>query len=452
MKKFPFKSASIDVEKKINLDEGIIPFILTSLTVDRDSEVVLPDGGDTTEFKKNPVFMWAHNIWAPSIGRVIPETLKATTKKMTADVEFDLDDPFAAMIFNKYTKGHLNAGSIRFRPIEISKDPVLPKQKRDTIKKWKLLEFSACPVPSNPDALAQIQKAFSDLDDDRAREWLDGFKELLEDPDSGKSMVDLYIDNMNSTKGDEFEPDHLTTHDEHAEWLGFKHSLGIEEGETFKQELKDLFFDSEDGQKPFPSEHSCRVKDPGNYVRFRRQSRKHNGKTYFAIIGFKKGGGSEDQAYRYPKKTWTPASAKAHCKNHDGISFEAAKKELDDEQLDVGIVEFNVLQDLITVGIQKAMNPLLLDEFQYKDEKDEPDWILLANAMINLFRNKTLPDYQKRAVYDHLAEQYKKFDRKPPEFGEEPEEVIEPPVVEVYIPNETSINKIISEVVKQIKK
>lgn len=31
-----------------------------------------------------------------------------------------------------------------------------------------------------------------------------------------------------------------------------------------------------------------------------------------------------DQAYRYPKKTWTESEARAHCKDHSGISFEAA--------------------------------------------------------------------------------------------------------------------------------
>lgn len=75
--------------------------------------------------------------------------------------------------------------------------------------------------------------------------------------------------------------------------------------------------------KPYPSEHACRLKDPGGYERFARMKRKHNGKEYSVIIGFKKGGGSEDQAYRYPKDTWDAADARAHCKDHKG-SFEAA--------------------------------------------------------------------------------------------------------------------------------
>ena len=77
--------------------------------------------------------------------------------------------------------------------------------------------------------------------------------------------------------------------------------------------------------KPYPNYHSCRLNDPKKYIRFRQMKREHNGKEYIAIIGFKKGGGSEDQAYRYHKEIWTEAEAREHCKDHDG-AFEAAEK------------------------------------------------------------------------------------------------------------------------------
>jgi len=78
--------------------------------------------------------------------------------------------------------------------------------------------------------------------------------------------------------------------------------------------------------KPYPNEHSCRLNDPDKYERFARMKRTHNGKEYSVIIGFKKDGGSEEQAYRYPKDTWSEEEARAHCKEHGG-SFEAARKE-----------------------------------------------------------------------------------------------------------------------------
>lgn len=83
-------------------------------------------------------------------------------------------------------------------------------------------------------------------------------------------------------------------------------------------------------QKPFPNEHACRLNDPGQYIRFATMKRKHDSKGYSAIIGFKKGGGSEDQAYRYPKETWSISEARSHCKEHDG-SFEPASKNKSEE-------------------------------------------------------------------------------------------------------------------------
>lgn len=78
--------------------------------------------------------------------------------------------------------------------------------------------------------------------------------------------------------------------------------------------------------KPYPSEHACRLQDPKKYERFTRGERKHKGKTYSIIFGWRKKDGedvSEEQAYRYDKDTWTADEARAHCKDHEG-SFEAA--------------------------------------------------------------------------------------------------------------------------------
>jgi hypothetical protein len=36
-----------------------------------------------------------------------------------------------------------------------------------------------------------------------------------------------------------------------------------------------------------------------------------------------------EQAYRYGKKIWTEAEAKAHCESHNGISFEPASESSD---------------------------------------------------------------------------------------------------------------------------
>jgi len=78
---------------------------------------------------------------------------------------------------------------------------------------------------------------------------------------------------------------------------------------------------------PYPNEYSCRLRNPDDfqkdsYVRTKRKSKTYN-KTYSVIQGRLKGEDTlTDQAYRYPKKTWSASEARSHCKAHKG-SYEA---------------------------------------------------------------------------------------------------------------------------------
>jgi len=85
---------------------------------------------------------------------------------------------------------------------------------------------------------------------------------------------------------------------------------------------------AEMAEKPYANEHACRLNDPGKYDKFTRKNCaiKHDNKCIDVIYGIK-GGKSEMQAYRYPKDIWTAATAKKHCKDHDG-TFEAAKEKV----------------------------------------------------------------------------------------------------------------------------
>lgn len=78
---------------------------------------------------------------------------------------------------------------------------------------------------------------------------------------------------------------------------------------------------------PFPNYHACRLRQPGLFrpKSFRNVERAHDGKKYLVIRGIlKRNGKWEDQAFRYPKATWSVSEARAHCKEHKGILFEPA--------------------------------------------------------------------------------------------------------------------------------
>jgi hypothetical protein len=137
-----------------------IRFRLTALRIDRHKEVVMPMGIVLEEFALNPVVLYGHG-WDLMqgdipIGKVDMDSFEITKDYVDADVIFDVtNDPFAKMIHGKVKDKFLNSGSIGFIPIEISKEPVLDGQTGDTYTKWKLMEFSIVPFPSNIEAVAQ---------------------------------------------------------------------------------------------------------------------------------------------------------------------------------------------------------------------------------------------------------------------------------------------------------
>ncbi len=99
------------------------------------------------------------------------------------------------------------------------------------------------------------------------------------------------------------------------------HKFNVDIGDVHVNQLIPEIFDDEVSM-PFPNEHACRIASPGQFSRFRR----NNSTSPNTIIGFKAGGGSGLQSFRYPTSSWTAERARTHCGTHNG-SFEAASKE-----------------------------------------------------------------------------------------------------------------------------
>lgn len=100
-------------------------------------------------------------------------------------------------------------------------------------------------------------------------------------------------------------------------------------GEGINTALLSIKSQKEDVElKPYPNEHSCRLRDPGDFQKdsFKRTKRKHDGKEYSIISGrLKDEDTMTEQAYRYSVDTWEESEAKSHCKEHDG-TFEPAEE------------------------------------------------------------------------------------------------------------------------------
>jgi hypothetical protein len=96
---------------------------------------------------------------------------------------------------------------------------------------------------------------------------------------------------------------------------------------------------------PYPNEHACRIKQPKEGADFRRTNgaREHSGKKY-DVIYQRVGEAMTEQAYRYPKGSWSAGEARTHCTSHNG-SFESAKdtafkmlKADDEKQIVYGVI------------------------------------------------------------------------------------------------------------------
>lgn len=154
-----------------------ITHTINTKALDRYSTIVLPRGVDAKHFLNNAVVLWSHNMDEATpkipIGRCVD--LDIREDEIVATTEFNKNDPLAVKVFNAYKDGFLHAWSIGFMPLKYKRYDeenmddlnkkyglTVTKEQIDDadwygvylIYKWELLEYSAVPVPGNPEALS----------------------------------------------------------------------------------------------------------------------------------------------------------------------------------------------------------------------------------------------------------------------------------------------------------
>lgn len=149
--------ATLDVDA---VERTIVATINTD-GVDRLKTVIMPDGGDFTKYRLNPVVLRNHdvnrvvgkNLWIkPSKGKIV-----AKTKFLPLGLDEDVDK-----LFELYRQGFLRGWSVFGRPIDWGRPTPLELRKRPdwanaelVHRKWELIEYSAVTLPGNADALTQ---------------------------------------------------------------------------------------------------------------------------------------------------------------------------------------------------------------------------------------------------------------------------------------------------------
>jgi hypothetical protein len=170
-----FMEVSIEGESDSPVEEEGLKLFFTISTphVDRDGDIIDQTGWDLDEYKKNPVVLWAHDSSAPPIARANSTYLSPVANKSTGEdqihlmsvAEFPSRDlyPFANMVGRLYKNGFLHGASVGFLPVEYEMSKEREGFAPVDFKKQKLLEWSAVPVPSNPEGLVQARSAGIDL-------------------------------------------------------------------------------------------------------------------------------------------------------------------------------------------------------------------------------------------------------------------------------------------------
>ncbi len=118
---------------------------------DRKGDLIDPEGWELDGFRRNPVFLWAHDRSLPPIGKAAQVWVDGGALK--ALVEF-APTAFAGQVAELYAKGFMRGVSVGFIPLETEMREASSGRRGYLYKRQELLEISAVPVPMHARALA----------------------------------------------------------------------------------------------------------------------------------------------------------------------------------------------------------------------------------------------------------------------------------------------------------
>ena len=174
VRKFMGFERDVEVQKDKKGQDIVVSYISTK-AIDRDKEVLMPEGVDLENYKKNPVVLWSHDYHSVPIGKNL--WIKPDTKGLKAATLF-ANTERGQEIFRAYTEDMAGTGpllkgfSVGFIPKKWKdKDEIIAEAEKagESVDKaalperiyteWELLEYSPVPIPSCPEALTEAEKS-----------------------------------------------------------------------------------------------------------------------------------------------------------------------------------------------------------------------------------------------------------------------------------------------------
>ena len=147
------------LEQPVQVEGRRAVFVASDPSVGRDMHTIAADAWDTSNFQKNPVFLWSHDADSPPIGRV--DNLYTSGDRLMAAVRYPDEGayPFADTIYNLVKGRFINAVSTGWRPIAWRAANDRDRPGGVDFSKVELLELSQVAVPALPTALAAARSA-----------------------------------------------------------------------------------------------------------------------------------------------------------------------------------------------------------------------------------------------------------------------------------------------------
>lgn len=144
--------------KSASVDKATGEVCLTDATIDSWGDIVMPEGGDLTQFKNNPIMLFAHNH-KEIIGTWTK--IRKTAKGIFATPKFAEwgTSAYSDTARKLWDQGILKAASIGFTPVEWTQIKETGGYK---FIKWILNETSLVAVGANPNALAVAKSIGAD--------------------------------------------------------------------------------------------------------------------------------------------------------------------------------------------------------------------------------------------------------------------------------------------------
>jgi len=160
--------------RSIDVDKRIVDFVISTDAVDRMGDIVSVDGWNLKAYKKNPVILFGHDHSSPPIARSLSvkvEEIKKNKNALVSRAEFMPAEisPFAFSIFQMYVQGYMKATSVGFIPLEYKFSEEKDRPYGIDFVSQELIEYSAVPVPANPEALVDARS--KGIDTAPMKEW-----------------------------------------------------------------------------------------------------------------------------------------------------------------------------------------------------------------------------------------------------------------------------------------